>query len=259
MAPVRVAFVSSHASLGGAERYLELLLGALEPDWVSGVVCLASGPFVDVLRGHGYPTAVLPTSPRAPGILRSAWRLRRLLAKTKPAVVHANGVKAALVAVLATRGSPVPVIWVKHDFSWDGPRARRLGRRCAQVVGVSRAVNETFHSDPRVERHVVHNGLAPVQVDRREGRRAARGGARTGHGDRGRPARRPVRPVQGPPRGAGDRARARRAATRDCASRSSATRSSRTSSTRSRSGGRSSSSVSAGSCASSATATTLRS
>ena len=211
MAPVKVAFVSSHASLGGAERYLELLLGALGPDWVSGVVCLASGPFVDVLRGHGYPTAVLPTSPRAPGILRSSWGLRRLLAKTKPAVVHANGVKAALVAVLATRGSSVPVIWVKHDFSWDGPRARRLGQRCAQVVGVSRAVNETFHSDPSIERHVVHNGLAPVPIDRREGRRRLGEALAPDTPTAVVLPRRPVRPVQGPPGDARDRARPRRA------------------------------------------------
>jgi glycosyltransferase involved in cell wall biosynthesis len=168
---VKVAFVSSHAFLGGAERYLELLLGGLGRDWIGGVVCLAPGPFVDVLRDRGHPTAVFPTSPRAPGILTSALRLRRLLARTKPDVVHANGMKAALVAVLATVGKSVPVVWMKHDFSWDGPRARRLARRCEQVVGVSSAVLQTFEEDRRVDTHVVHNGMPPVHVDRTEGRR----------------------------------------------------------------------------------------
>lgn len=171
MTPVKVAFVSSHALLGGAERYLELLLGGLGRDWIGGVACLAPGPFVEVLRGRGYPTAVLPTSPRAPGILASAWRLRRLLRRTNPAVVHANGVKAALVAAVATTALPIPVVWVKHDFSWDGRRARALARRCAQVVGVSSAVLQTFEGARRVERHVVHNGLSPSEVDREEGRR----------------------------------------------------------------------------------------
>jgi glycosyltransferase involved in cell wall biosynthesis len=169
--PVPVTFVSSHAWRGGAEHYLELLLDGLGRDWISGVVCLAAGPLADVLRRSGYPTAVIPTSARAPGILASAWRLRRLLARTKPAVVHANGVKAALVAVLATTATPVPVVWVKHDFSWDGARARRLARRCARVVGVSEAVMQTFDGDARVEGDVVHNGLPPIEVDRGEGRR----------------------------------------------------------------------------------------
>ena len=168
MTPVPVAFVSSHALRGGAEHYLELLLGGLEREWISGVVCLADGPLVGALRANGYPTAVLPTSPRAPGILASAWRLRRLLARTKPAVVHANGVKAALVAALATIATPIPVVWVKHDFSWDGPRARRLARRCAKVVGVSEAVLQTFDGD--------------------HGRRASRRPQRAA-GSRGRPRR----------------------------------------------------------------------
>jgi glycosyltransferase involved in cell wall biosynthesis len=171
MTPVPVTFVSSHALRGGAEHYLELLLDGLERDWIGGVVCLADGPLVGTLRAKGYPTAVLPTSPRAPGILASAWRLRRLLARTRPAVVHANGVKAALVAALATIATPTPVLWVKHDFSWDGPRARRLARRCARVIGVSAAVMQTFDGDTGVEQGVVHNGLPGVEVDRVAGRR----------------------------------------------------------------------------------------
>ena len=85
--------------------------------------------------------------------------------------MHANGVKAALVAALATAATPIPVIWVKHDFSWDGPRARRLARRCAKVVGVSEAVLQTFDGDTGVEPSVVHNGLPGVEVDRAAGRR----------------------------------------------------------------------------------------
>ncbi len=53
-APVRVAFVSSHAHGGGSERYLELLLGELGPDWIAGVIALQEGPFADRLRDLGY-------------------------------------------------------------------------------------------------------------------------------------------------------------------------------------------------------------
>ena len=163
---VPVGFVSSHARLGGSERYLETLVGELGSSWVKVVVCLEDGPLADRLRAAGVATEVLPTSPRPWGILASARRLRRILAREQPAVVHANGVKAAFVSVLATR---LPVVWVKHDFSYDGPLARLIAMRCRRVVGVSEAVTRTFRRRGKID--VVHNGLAQPEVDREAGRR----------------------------------------------------------------------------------------
>jgi glycosyltransferase involved in cell wall biosynthesis len=79
-------------------------------------------------------------------------------------VVHANGVKAALVAGLAASG--VPVVWVKHDFSWDGLLAALIASRCDQVVGVSAAVTQTFGKRQRRKVRVVHNGIPPITADR---------------------------------------------------------------------------------------------
>ncbi len=119
--PVRVSFVSSHALGGGSERYLELLLGSLEPEWVAGVICLQDGPFVERLRSLGHSVEVVQTSGPGRASRCGAPRLRRALRRQAPDVVHANGVKAALAAGLATPGTGIPVLWLKHDFSWDGP------------------------------------------------------------------------------------------------------------------------------------------
>ena len=162
---VPVLFVSSHAKAGGAEGYLATLAENLGPDWVKFVVCLEDGPLVERLSADGVPVEVLPTSRHSWGIVGSARRLRRLLAREQPAVVHANGIKAALVSVLATRR---PIVWAKHDFSYDGRLARFVAGRCALVVGVSEAVTKTFADRSRIE--VVHNGLAPGVVDRQAGR-----------------------------------------------------------------------------------------
>lgn len=169
--PVAVMFVSSHARLGGEENYLARLLEELGPEWVAGVVSLEDAPFVERLRAMNVPTEVIPTSARAPGMLRSALRLRRALRRSRPQVVHANGVKAAVVCAVATFGTRFPLIWLKHDFSWDGRLARAVARRCDQVVGVSEAVTETFRGDTRRKVHVVHNGLPSLEVDREQGRR----------------------------------------------------------------------------------------
>ena len=161
---VRVTFVSSHAEEGGSELYLERLLDELGPDWVEEVVCLAEGPLADRLRTQGWPVRVVPAAGRA-GIPRAVWELRRQLRRSPPELVHANGVKAALCAALAATGTATPVVWVKHDFSWDGPLAALVARRCAQVVGVSAAVAETFGPRLRPRVRVVPHGIPEAVVD----------------------------------------------------------------------------------------------
>lgn len=162
----RTLYVSSHAALGGSEAYLERVLERRPAASCAGVVCLADGPLVGRLRARGVPTAVVPTGPRA-GLLPAAVRLARLVRRRRPQVVHANGVKAALVAALAPAG--VPVVWVKHDFSFDGPLGRAVARRCAAVVAVSATVAEAL--GPAAE--VVHNGVELPALDLAACRREA--------------------------------------------------------------------------------------
>lgn len=161
--PIPVTFVASHAGRGGSERYLEVLLAGLGSDWVDVVIALEDGPAVDRLCRRGVPVEVVPAGRRA-GLLLGAWRLRRRLARRRPTLVHANGIKAALVTVLALAGSDIPVLWVKHDFSWDGPLARAVAAACSEVVGVSEVVLGTLRRSrpwglPRPRLVVVPNGV----------------------------------------------------------------------------------------------------
>jgi glycosyltransferase involved in cell wall biosynthesis len=162
-APVPVTFVGSHARLGGSEQALERLLATLGPEWVDRVILLEDGPAVRRLAALGARVEVLPSGTRA-GLVTAAWRLRRRLAGRDARLVHANGVKAALVAALGLAGTGVPVLWVKHDLSWDGPLARWVAAGCAEVVGVSVAVLATLRRGrPRGLRRprltVVPNGV----------------------------------------------------------------------------------------------------
>lgn len=137
-----VTFVSSHAQLGGSESALETLLNGLEEGWCAGIVCLQEGPLVDRLRSAGRRVSVVPTGTSFRDIVRTAWRVRPLLHDAL--LIHANGVKAAVVAALATMPKRHPaLVWNKHDFSFDGPVGRAVARRCACVVGVSNAVIES--------------------------------------------------------------------------------------------------------------------
>jgi glycosyltransferase involved in cell wall biosynthesis len=162
---VRVAFVSSHAKSGGSERYLADAMSRLPAERVHSVVALEDGPFAAETGA-----AVVRTGPGALDIVRSAARLRRRLRADAPDVIHANGVKAALVVALATLGTGVPFVWVKHDFSWDGVLAWAIASRARRVLAVSVAVASTFPPALRRRVRVVHTGIEHREADRKAAR-----------------------------------------------------------------------------------------
>ena len=171
---MRVAFVSPFVIQGGAERYLSLLLEGLDREWVARIYFLADGPLVEELRGRGYPLEVVSTGPGPLAIARSALRLQRELRRLRPDVVHADGIKGALVSTLALAGTGVPVVWLKCDFSRDGWLARAVARRCSSIAAVSRAVTETFRDGGLEKTTVVPFGLPETSVDREHARARVR-------------------------------------------------------------------------------------
>jgi glycosyltransferase involved in cell wall biosynthesis len=179
-APLRVAFVSSHAGDGGSERFLEMVLDRLDGDVAATVLVLQDGPLVSRLNRH--QVRVVPTGTRI-GLLTGAARLRRVLRTGRYDVIHANGVKAALVCVLATRAmrGRAPVVWMKHDHSRDGRLARFVATRVAVVAGVSRSVLATIPAGTNTR--VVHPGVEVPEppTDARELLHTTLGVAATGH------------------------------------------------------------------------------
>lgn len=168
---VRVLFLASHSRRGGSERYLESVVARLGDDWVEQIVCLEEGPLVGLLRRKGLRVSVLPTAARGRPIVSSARRFRSVVDQSGAEVIHANGVKAAAVAAIASLRMEVPIVWIKHDFSYDGLPARAIAARCRFVVGVSKVVTETF-GDSAKKIRVIHTGIGVNPTDRDSAHRA---------------------------------------------------------------------------------------
>lgn len=173
----KVLFISSHAELGGSERYLFDLVSHLGRDEIDRVISLADGPLVARFQDAGFNVEVIPTSGSVVSILRASRTVRRAVSASPAKVVHANGVKAALVCALGRL--TLPVVWVKHDFSWDAVIARFVARRCSLVVGVSRAVLDPLTGGKskigKAETAVVMPGLSSVEVDTAAGDEVLKG------------------------------------------------------------------------------------
>ena len=134
--PLSVLLVSSFGVVGGAERYVLRLLDA-RPGLRVRALLLGEGPLETEMDRRGVPVEVWPTGPGPAGMARQAVRLAARLRRSGADAVWANGVKAAAVAVPAARLAGVPVVWVKHDRSFDAGLGRPLGRLADRVVAVS--------------------------------------------------------------------------------------------------------------------------
>ena len=164
-----VLFVSADAQLGGAELYLHELVERLPPECVTGVVTLADGPFVARLQARGFRVDVIPSPGKSTFVLAGV-RLRRLLCSQGVPLVHAHGVKAAAVSVVAAFATPAQVIWHKVDFSATGLIGRVIARQCSLVLAVSQGVADALGAPSNIR--VLHYGVAQEPVDRVASREA---------------------------------------------------------------------------------------
>jgi glycosyltransferase involved in cell wall biosynthesis len=172
---VKIVYLNPSGQLGGAEMSLLDMLASLRaaaPEWSLRLVVSEDGPLAAAAAALGVETFVLPfprslarlgdagaggpagheqsrpklyasllsNGPAAAVYLR---RLRRLLLKLSPDIIHSNGLKMHLLGAWA-KPARVPLIWHMHDYLSLRPLMARLLRlsvkRCALAVANSRSV-----------------------------------------------------------------------------------------------------------------------
>lgn len=177
---MKITFLNSSGEMGGAERSLYDLLASLRaarPGWELtlivphhgalsekaaalgvGVVAVRFPPALSRLgdAGAGGPAGrrvsrgqlFINLLAAAPGVALYLLKLRGVLRRIGPDVVHANGLKAHVLSVWARPGAPV--VWHVHDYVGRRPLMSRLlrkySRRCAAAVVNSRSVGEDLRS-----------------------------------------------------------------------------------------------------------------
>lgn len=170
---MRVLILSPIASLGGAERVLLTAIDQLaeraSPPRLR-IIAFEPGPLLDEAGARGVETEVIAPPPclaelgeqgpprsvvmrstvllprlllATPSAMAFGLRLRAAIAGWRPTIVHSNGVKAHLLAALATSRS-VRLFWHLHDFPRQRPVSGRLlqllAHRTQGLVAVSHAV-----------------------------------------------------------------------------------------------------------------------
>jgi glycosyltransferase involved in cell wall biosynthesis len=176
---VRILYVSHTAEISGGERSLLDLLGALDGH-VQAAVATPEGPLSAALRMRGVPVRAIPGTagslkphplhtPRTVGELaRAVWNLRRIAHREGVDLVHANSIRAGIVAATAARmGAPPAVVHVRDVLPHALlARASRMviGKGASAVVGNSAYTLERF-ADPSSDA-LLAVAYSPVDLDR---------------------------------------------------------------------------------------------
>ena len=160
---MRTLIVSHTAALGGAEHSLLRFLDALPAGYATAVAC-PDGPLAGALSARGVPRLALRgttgslrlhpvhTPQALAEIAEMAMQVRRHAGRLGVQMIHANSVRAGLVAVGARAlGGPPVAVHVRDVLPpgrvSDGTRAQ-LRRGARTIVAISQHVARAFAGDP---------------------------------------------------------------------------------------------------------------
>jgi len=186
---MRIVFLSASGQIGGAERVLLDLVASLraaEPEWELHVVVAGAGPLASEARALGAGVHLLPFPARlertgdagagsgaalflrllGAGPAGALWlgRLRRLLRRLEPDVVHTNGYKVHVAGALALPPG-ARLVWHAHDYLGVrrvmGRVLRAFASRASAVIAISRSVAEDVRRvcGPGLRIEVIHNAV----------------------------------------------------------------------------------------------------
>ena len=159
---MKILFYNHTGQASGAERMLTMILARVDAQaFAPVVVCPEAGTLAKMVREVGTPVETIAGLDarftwRADRLLRYARsfvqvirQLRGKVTTIKPDLIHANSIRAGLVATAATVGLKTPVVWHLHDLLPRHPLSTAIRifasvSRRTRMIAVSEAVARNF-------------------------------------------------------------------------------------------------------------------
>lgn len=174
----RIVYLNHTGRVSGAEKVLLSMLRGLDRRrYEASVVCPSDGDLQTELSAAGIPYRTIPTltarftvQPRLlfrylASFVRVIAHTRREIAVLDPDFVHANTLRAGIVATIATIGTGRTILWHVHDILPRHPlsiviRALAYTSPRTRIIAVSQATAAAFsgHLSFGDRVRVIHNG-----------------------------------------------------------------------------------------------------
>ncbi|MUT68055.1 glycosyltransferase family 4 protein [Paenibacillus sp. NEAU-GSW1] len=190
---MKVVLYNHTSSVSGAE--INLLVTAAQMAHVHLVLYAPEGELLERARAQGLETVVLSgfsaRLSRNPlklaagigGMLRAGWRFASAVRGSGADVIHANSMRAGMMASMFRWRHRIPAVWHLHDMPPKGIIGSLIklfaGLSARSLIAISRSVSDGMRTKGLSDRiHLVHNGTEP-SVFREEDREWARKALRT--------------------------------------------------------------------------------
>lgn len=182
---MRVVFVAGSAAMGGTERNVLRLAGALQARGTSVEVVLlsASGPLLAAFEARGIPIHPLAWSYRVRAFPAELARLQETLGRCRPDLVHSYGYPTIWWGTLAAlrAGAAARVIAIQAWDTWKGESEYRLDRATSPAVHLAIADGEGVrqfaverYGLPAARTRTLYDGADPEDITPRLPRAEAR-------------------------------------------------------------------------------------
>jgi len=141
-----VCFVCLEGQIGGAEKSLLLLGESIAERYSIIAICVAGSEIERHFEQMGIKCWAIDGMKREIGIIgkgwcffKTSWRIGKIIRKNRPAIIHANNLKACLMSIWGARFGEAKLVFHCRDMA--GSRvAVRLGSWAADsVIAVSKA------------------------------------------------------------------------------------------------------------------------
>lgn len=183
---MKVAFYNHTSLVSGAE--ISMLLTAKSMTKAHPIIFAPEGEVLERARKQGTEVFALPSyrarMSKNPflllrdtlGMAMAGWRLSVQLKKQRIEVVHANSIRAGIIAALFAWHHRIPLVWHLRDMPPQGPIGllmKRLADWTSHAfIGISESVLSHFRH-PRLEGrfHLIHNGVELKETDESERRK----------------------------------------------------------------------------------------
>lgn len=183
---MRIAFYNHTSAISGAE--ISMLLTAQNLIKAHPIIFAPEGELLQRARNNGLEVRDIP-SYRArltknpirllkdvTGMLWAGWRLAGVLKKEKVDLIHANSIRAGIMAALFIWFHRIPIVWHLRDMPPQGIFGKLIKKVASlttrSFIGISNSVLENFqHPSLKGRLHLIHNGVelrhfSPADRDR---------------------------------------------------------------------------------------------
>ena len=163
---IKVLQCGMSLGIGGAETHIVSLSKGLKSRGYQVLVASNGGVYENVLNDEGIETCQIPMHSKNPlCVIKSLWRLRKLISKYKPDVVHAHARIPALYVSILSHFYKFKMITTVHGTFKVDPILKRITKWGKYVFSVSPDITAYLNDHYDMSKSIIKETINGIDLE----------------------------------------------------------------------------------------------